>query len=157
MYSAIAVANYFLDVAKRDSEALTPMKLQKLVYIAHGWYWGLHDEALISEPVEAWQWGPVFPSLYHAFKQYGREPITEKGTEGGMMPDPPDETTCEFINEVWGIYQPYTGVQLANLTHEIGSPWETTVAPHKDFIPFKLKIDDEVIHQYYKRWAEGEE
>ena len=159
MYSAIAVANYFLDVASRDSEALTPMKIQKLVYIAHGWHLGLHGEPLITEPVEAWRWGPVFPSLYHEFKKYGREPITGKGTEGGETPDDPDEDTREFLNEVWKNYQPYTGVQLANLTHEPKTPWDSTIDPYKgkSSIPTHLEIKNETIREYYKEWAEQED
>ena len=36
-YSAIAIANYFVDCSKGKSD-LTPMKMQKLIFIAHGWY-----------------------------------------------------------------------------------------------------------------------
>jgi len=44
------------------------MKLQKLVYYAHGWHLALNNEPLIDEQVECWQYGPVISSLFHEFK-----------------------------------------------------------------------------------------
>lgn len=71
-----AVANYFLDKAREDGVDLSPMKLQKLIYFAHGWHLAIYGEPLIDESVEAWAWGPVISSIYHDFKKYGRDPIT---------------------------------------------------------------------------------
>ena len=70
MYSAIAVANCFLDIADAQSRPITPLKIQKLVYIAHGWHLAIYEEPLIVELVEAWKWGPVIPLLYHEFKNF---------------------------------------------------------------------------------------
>ena len=74
-YSAKAVANYFL--AKYGKHGITPLKMQKLVYLSHGWYLAFYDEPLVDdEYAEAWRYGPVFDSLYHEFKHRGRLPIT---------------------------------------------------------------------------------
>ena len=70
--SAELVADFLLANSDRK---LTPMEVNKLVYISHGWMLALHDESLISEKIEAWKHGPVIPSLYHKFKMYGAEPI----------------------------------------------------------------------------------
>ena len=40
-YSAKAVANYFLSKYGRK-KGITPLKIQKLVYIAHGWHMACH-------------------------------------------------------------------------------------------------------------------
>ena len=79
--SSKAVANYFLDIAERDGKTLNPMKLQKLVYIAHGWHLAIRRRPLIRESVEAWKYGPVIADLYHEFKKFGNMPITERATE----------------------------------------------------------------------------
>ena len=71
MNSAKAIANYFLD----KSIDLTPMKIIKLVYIAHGWHLAITDKPLIEDYVQAWEFGPVIPDLYHEFKKYGNTPI----------------------------------------------------------------------------------
>ena len=35
---AKAVANYFLEKAEQEGKPITPLQIQKLVYIAYGWY-----------------------------------------------------------------------------------------------------------------------
>lgn len=73
-----AVANYLLDLADASGDPVSPMKLQKLLYYAHGWHLAVTDRPLLNEFVEAWRWGPVIPSIYHEFKEFGDAPI--KGT-----------------------------------------------------------------------------
>lgn len=75
-YDPRAIANRFLVVAKSCGQELTPMKIQKLVYYAHGWHLAIKATSLIDEQVEAWPFGPVIPSLYHAFRHFGRLPVT---------------------------------------------------------------------------------
>ena len=79
--SAKAVANHFLDLAERDGTTLNPMKIQKLVYIAHGWHLAIMEKPLIHESVEAWTYGPVIPDLYHEFKRWGNEGIRKRAAE----------------------------------------------------------------------------
>ena len=107
MYSAKAIANYFLDKADEESISLTPMKIIKLVYIAHGWYLALTDKPLIKDYVEAWTYGPVIPDLYHEFKKYGNRPIQEYATEivtPTVNPLPHDLPFSieQFLDKVWG-------------------------------------------------------
>jgi uncharacterized phage-associated protein len=140
-YDSKAIANRFLDLAERSGKQLNPMKIQKLVYYAHGWNLTLYDRPLIDEAVEAWTYGPVIPSLYHEFKRYGSGPILEKATkvefndrEGRSfrivtpsIDDYPDqavnEETKELLDSVWEAYGDLSAVQLSNLTHAPDSPW----------------------------------
>ena len=55
-YNALVVANYFIDKAKAEGVSLTPMKLQKLIYMAHGWHLALYDKPLIDEQFQAWDY-----------------------------------------------------------------------------------------------------
>lgn len=54
-YSAKEIANYFLELsAKKD---ISPLKIQKLVYIAHGWHLALYGEPLVQDELaEAWEY-----------------------------------------------------------------------------------------------------
>ena len=72
-YDPIAVANFFIQKSIETGLEVTPMKLLKLVYIAHGWSLGLFGEPLIDEAVVAWTYGPVIPDLYKVLKDYGRD------------------------------------------------------------------------------------
>ena len=107
------------------------MKLQKLVYYAHGWYVGFTGNPLIDEPVEAWQYGPVISTLYHEFKKFGSSPIQSKATdldptclEFVEVSPPEEEPVKKFLSTVWNSYGKYTGIKLSEMTHASGSPWE---------------------------------
>ena len=76
-YLVVAVANSFLDIAKSAGKLVDPMKVQKLVYFAHGWHLGFEQGALSAEYAQAWRWGPVFPKLYDAVKIWGSETIMD--------------------------------------------------------------------------------
>ena len=161
-YDPKAIANYFIDKARATGEGLTPMKLQKLVYFAHGWYLGLKGRPLLAEPVEAWQWGPVIPSLYHEFKALGSWPITRRAGEDEFLGDvgpnlPSDDTEArEFLDEVWRNYGGYTAIQLSNATHLAGTPWAEVSGQHEGNIPRGEVIPDRIIRDYYKGIAESE-
>jgi len=75
MYNPLAVANYFIYKSIDEGVSITPMKVLKLVYIAHGWHLGIRKEPLITEQTEAWKYGPVVESVYIAFKKYGKNDI----------------------------------------------------------------------------------
>lgn len=131
IYSPKSIANFFLDLAKSGGEELRPMKLQKLVYYAHGWYAGYTGQPLINETVEAWQYGPVISSLYHEFKKFGSNPITNKATdlvnfELCEVPPPSEENIRKFLANIWASYGRFTGLKLSEMTHAEGSPWEQT-------------------------------
>ena len=154
MYSAKAIANYFLDKADEDSISLSPMKIIKLVYIAHGWYLALTDEPLIKDYVEAWTYGPVIPDLYHEFKQFGSDPIQGRAFEriepsiyaGENSLELPFSTE-QFLNRIWDIYKEYTALQLSSATHQPDTPWYITMQEHSG-----LKnpvIEDKLIRKYY--------
>src|SRR5262245_59991994 len=76
-FSADAVSNYFLIRADNEGRPITPMKLQKLMYFAHGWHLALDTsgDSLIAEDAQAWDYGPVFPHTYYEFKDFGNRPI----------------------------------------------------------------------------------
>ena len=140
-YSALAVANYLLDLAKANRTTLDPMKLQKLIYFAHGWHLALYNEPLINEEVQAWQYGPVVQSVYHEFKQFGAGAITKHATDLDMntgelvTPRIPleDARTMALLNKVWEIYGKYTGIQLSHLTHAHGSAWSKAREENPNF------------------------
>lgn len=128
MENAIAVANFFVKKAMATGEVVTPMKVVKLVYIAHGWYLGLAGEPLINEQVEAWKYGPVVPSVYHSFRVYGSDNITKlssvREASGEFTYRAVDNTALNpFLEKVWDVYKALDGLQLSALTHQEDTPW----------------------------------
>ncbi|WP_273979441.1 Panacea domain-containing protein [Vibrio parahaemolyticus] len=156
-YSAKAIANAFLELAESEGAKIEPMKMQKLVYIAHGWALGLMGEPLIREDVQAWKYGPVIQDLYHEFKRYGRDPIVHRATdihldhaslkliEDTPEVSPEDSDAHALIEKVWEVYSKFSGPQLSNITHMSGTPWDTTFNGEHQRV-----IDNEVIKHHYQ-------
>lgn len=66
-YSARDIANWFLGAIDRDAgDAITHLKLQKLVYYAQAWSLALPARGvpLFDEEMQAWAHGPVAESLF---------------------------------------------------------------------------------------------
>jgi uncharacterized phage-associated protein len=139
------VAEYFLYLADAEKRTLTPMQVLKLVYIAHGWQLGFYGRPLVNESVEAWQYGPVIPSLYHRYKCYGSNPIEECPAEkpNGFTPQEEGNT----IEQVWKGYGQRSGISLSSLTHEPGTPWDITVKQSG----LGAVISNDLIEDYYRR------
>lgn len=70
-----AVANLLLDEADQRGIRVTNLALQKLLYFAHGIHLTQTTQPLLTGYFEAWQYGPVHPSVYRAFKESGSSPI----------------------------------------------------------------------------------
>jgi len=125
------------------------MQVLKLVYLCHGWMLGLHGQELISDDVEAWQYGPVIPSLYHAMKHYRASPVTS------TLEQPVDEPEfsaeeVDLIRQVFEQYGDYTGPQLSTITHKSGSPWHQIWNSSDDEIP------NPIIRAHYEELASGD-
>ena len=160
-YSAKEVANYFLDLAGKEGIQLSPLQIQKLVYIAHGWHLAIYEEPLIDdEYVEAWEYGPVFPSLYHELKEFGAGPIKRFATEAYYIDSQKkwtisipfikenDAETQKFLNHIWKLHKGLTGGQLIDLTHKEDSPWKQTRDRSENIR--NADIDNGMIKEYYE-------
>lgn len=139
------VANFILGLADQNGDSLTPMQLLKLTYIAHGWFYGIHGKPLISDPVEAWQYGPVIPNLYSAIRDYRGAAIT--GRISRWRADELDDEEKDIVKQVYNVYGKYTGPQLSNMTHAAGTPWALTYKPGS----FGLRIPDDLIEEHYRK------
>ncbi len=156
-YSAKEIANYFFELSAK--KAISPLKIQKLVYIAHSWHLALYGEPLVQDELaEAWKYGPVFPSIYHEFKRFGSGPILEPALAwtyflkkwDSHIPriKPDDERTIAFLNRIWELYGRFSAGELSAMTHEEGSPWSQI---RKKVDPIKnANIDNALIEKYYK-------
>ena len=148
-HSSSEVSRYLLDRAEKNRMALSPMKLIKLVYIAHGWMLGLYGRPLIVEDVEAWRYGPVIPKLYKEVKKFRSKPVPANAfskLEAGKF----DEYEEGVMDEVLDIYGKRTAFQLSQLTHSKNTPWDQTYNSDSR----SLVISDQLIENHYARLYE---
>jgi len=149
-YSPLAIANNFIEQFGAG-KGIEHMKLQKLVYCSYGWslaVYGLDQPRLTTEGPEIWKHGPVFDSLYHAFKIFGRKPITAPQSSNPFATpenvDQDDENIRNLVSWIWGRYGHLSGFALSDLTHKDGSPWHRVAVENN----FKLAYNTEIPDQY---------
>ncbi|MEM1039066.1 MAG: type II toxin-antitoxin system antitoxin SocA domain-containing protein [Pseudomonadota bacterium] len=148
MHDSRLIANKFIEKASENANAFSPMQLLKLVYIAHGWMLGLYGIPLTRDRIEAWKFGPVIPSLYHATKHCG-----DRHVIGQLPVDENDEllgVEIDLIGQIYDIYGKHSGIALSNLTHKQDTPWDRVYVPGRSHIP----ISNDIIEEHYKALAE---
>lgn len=134
MEKSLAIANALIQRGIDHGAPLTQMKLQKLVYFAHGWHMALCNTPLVDEEFQAWRYGPVIPSVYHKFKSFGTLGIDLPGLEyvclenGDFQWVPPpiqDQTgtVSSLLDKIWDVFGKYSGGQLSDMMRAEGSPW----------------------------------
>jgi uncharacterized phage-associated protein len=117
---AMDVANYFLSLVDEEvGDSLTNLKLQKLVYYAQGFSLVIQGRPLFEETIEAWEHGPVVPSLYRHFKRFQANSIPRPvDFDPGCF----DAAEQDLLNEVFKVYGQFSASKLRNMTHE-EPPW----------------------------------
>lgn len=156
MYNPITISNFFIQEYGNDNN-ITPMRLVKLVYLSHGWYLGLTGKALIDENPEAWQYGPVIPTVYHYYKAFRSSPI-KNTTNFNNYNLEINSTDLKFLHSVWNTYKSYSAVELSAMTHQVGTPWFITwnnMSHNKFTLGLNNKqIPDNLIKEHYREKIE---
>lgn len=154
MYHPLQISNYFINKSFEDGVQITPMKVLKLTYIAHGWYLALTDHPLINEQTEAWKYGPVVRSVYDAFKRYGKGDINQLafgfGSSVTLKPIKDNKQVTDLLDDIWRIYGRLSGTQLSNLTHQPGTPWDITWNNNGGSLKRGAIIPNKLIRKHYK-------
>ncbi|MGO7484623.1 type VI toxin-antitoxin system SocA family antitoxin [Rhizobium ruizarguesonis] len=156
-YDPRAVANLMLDEADRLDIGVSHIILQKLLYFAHGIYLVRTKTPLVSGYFEAWQYGPVHPAAYKAFKQAGRGPIGFRAAgqnpltgEQRHIVTPDDSHVVDLLRQVLLTYGKMPAGRLVDLSHAKDSPWEHVVAKARTEVAFGLRIPDTVISERFR-------
>jgi uncharacterized phage-associated protein len=147
-HDARAIANAILSYAKETGRTLTLMQLIKLVYLVYGWGLSLLQRRVVNSSPQAWQYGPVFPHVYKAFKQYGSAPITELARDrqsGVEYRATLSEDEGELLRAVVDAYGDMHAFQLSNIMHKPGTPWTHTYESNGPY----SAISDDLIRQHF--------
>ena len=159
-YPAEAAANFFIEIAHKKGQKITHLKIQKITYIAHGWCLALLDRPLLDEEPQAWKYGPVIKSLYHALKRYGSSPVTEQislpALKGGKVIDKTpripetEKDLLDLLKKVWDVYSEATAAQLVEATHRKNTPWDQVYDENE----ISSQIPHSLIAEHYKKLAD---
>ena len=144
--TSLTVSNAIIIKAMKAYVMVTPMKLQKLLYMIYARYLAVTETSLFADRFEAWQYGPVVPDVYNEFKHYGRSGISvpSVSNDGMIYYTLEKDVYGNCFQDVWRKYRTFSGVQLSTVTHERGSAWSK-----KQLGEF---LDDGDIANDGKRW-----
>lgn len=119
MATPINVANWFVNnLSDHDAgEVVTHLQVQKLLYFAQAWHIMVLGRPLFDEDMQAWPHGPVVPSVWHEFKQYGWQPIIPGTASDGI-----EEDSIQVLEQVRDAYGSFGAKKLEAMTHA-ERPW----------------------------------
>lgn len=138
MYSVLFVAAHIIKHCNEDQMPVSNLKLQKLLYFVQAEFLVNANGACFPEEIEAWDFGPVVPVVYHKYKIYGSSSILY--TEPGAI----DRITREDQKRIDNIVDEcaqYTAAQLVEITHH-QTPWLSVYVPYKSNVISKKSIKD---------------
>lgn len=141
-YRADNVAKYLIYLASKafvgdnkEREGITNLKLQKILYFAQAYYLAKLGKPLFSDPIEAWDYGPVVSSVYHAYKSKGSNPIILETDQSNIS----DEDK-ESISKIWDTFGGYSASKLVDIAHA-HNPWKEANASTNKVISHKSITD----------------
>lgn len=152
-----SVANLVIDEARRRGTPVTNLSLQKILYFIQGRYLVEKNAPLMSGFFEAWQYGPVHPLIYDAFKHKGASPLLEVAQKRDLMTGaikpidaPTDQHIVQWISDVASSYIRLSPGRLVELSHANESPWDILTKCEEGGRRFGLRITHEMIRSRFK-------
>ena len=156
------IARYTVLRLTQNGNSICPLKLQKVLYYMQAWYmvYFNRENTLFDDVPEAWVNGPVYRSVYNAYKDVGMydqiplakvgssEESLEKDTEALYRKMGLNKEETEFIEAVYKHYGSMSHDRLVFLTHS-QRPWNEA---RKGLEPFEYgnqEISLDTMYQYY--------
>jgi uncharacterized phage-associated protein len=140
-----------LTAAKRVCElrdwGASNLEINKILYLAHMLSLGRTEGArrLVTEHFEAWDYGPVLPSVYHRAKAFGKRPVQDVFR---AFPYLRSGHEAEIIEEVMDSVRDKTPAQLVAITHWNKGAWAQHYRPGAQGIVIP---DRDILAEYRKR------
>lgn len=118
--------------------SISNLALQKMLYIAHMLYYGRTGEPLIRDSFEAWDYGPVVPSVYHRAKAFGSDSVRNVFHGAKQIED---KRAREAIQQTVAALRDKRPGELVAITHWDGGAWakhytngRNAIIPHEDIL-----------------------
>lgn len=121
MYSAIDLSKYIIKKCVEDGHPISNLQLQKILFFIQKKWLSIYDFPAFCEPIQAWKFGPVVPSVYNMFcgngamaimgcSSYKNEEMQEDDMLNGIIEEKRELDPWELVEE----------------THAPGGAWDLT-------------------------------
>ena len=157
-FDARGVANLLLDIAGQKGKRPTHLVLQKLLYFAHARFLIATGKPLVSGFFEAWEHGPVHPTVYRSFRRAGTDPITFRAERVDLItgdrltvPAPDSQVARDHLDFVMTMFGTTSAAQLREISHAKGAPWDVVVKKAQGSVTLGMRISDDLIKSCFHR------
>ena len=144
-YTATDIAYWFLGAIDREAgDAVTHLKLQKLIYYAQAWSLARRNVPLFDEELQAWAHGPVAESVFQEFRGSSWDALPAPKTVPAIA-----EVDESQLRDTLDVYGEYSAKQLERMTHS-EAPWLTARGDISPEARSNTAIDKGLMAQFYR-------
>lgn len=154
---AKALANLLLDWADGDGVSMSPMKLQKMIFFPHADFLAQYSVPLVKQEFEAWDYGPVIPSIYREFKVFRLEAITSRAKFFNPFDGTTSEPRCELpkiyfdtLREHYDFYKRLSATTLSDISHSYEGAWRQARSLFANGLNMDRRMSSELIIRFHK-------
>jgi len=139
-YRALDIAKYIIKHEHDAGRQISNLRLQKLLYFAQAKFLIETGKPCFSDPIMAWEFGPVVTSVYHEYKIFG-------GLDIFITPAciELDKDTRERIDNLLEFCVKIPTYKLVDITHS-QAPWQNA---RNNITSSEITIDS--IKQYFQK------
>jgi uncharacterized phage-associated protein len=120
MYRALDIARYIIERCRENNRTISNLKLQKIMYFVQAEFLVSKNQPCFAERIEAWDFGPVVPEVYYAYRMYGSANIPCIGRSGvSKIISAKDQ---KLLNGIIDECSRYSASALVEITHN-QTPW----------------------------------
>lgn len=119
-HSALDIAKYIISKCTLDEMPISNLQLQKILYYTQKEFLRV-SFALFDDEFEAWQFGPVIPSVYYQYCGFGALPIR---MQYSIKLDSLTPKELGVINDIIDEKRKKNPWELVEETHKPGGAWD---------------------------------
>lgn len=122
----------------KEREGVTNLKLQKLLYFGQAYSLAAEGKPLFSDPINAWEYGPVVKTVYYEYKEHKSNTIIlEKYAHLSI-----DKDVQEIVKKVLEIFGGFSAGKLVDIAHA-HPPWKNAFdSPEEEKVISKASLKD---------------
>lgn len=134
MRKAKSVANYVIAYGMKISHPVSNLQLQKILYYIQVHFLKEKGIPFFKDEIEAWQFGPVIPTVYYQYAAWGPAPITMFKTQKIDLEQEEKKDLEQIVKEKAVL----SLLEIVADTHKKGKAWDLYYKVNKrDVIPKK--------------------
>lgn len=121
MYSASDLSRYIINQCMVNGNPISNLQLQKILYYIQRDSLQKYNVPAFEDRIEAWRFGPVVPSIYYEYCEFGAMPITMNYPDSSNVIDIHDREWMHRIILEKALQNPW---ELVEDTHKPGGAWD---------------------------------